>query len=154
MKERMSDAKSKGVLLYDGACPFCIGQAERLERWVHGRVRLESFREPGVLSRYPAITLAQCEDAIHLIERDGRVSRGAEAIARTLMLRPALAPLGFFYRVPVLRGVLDWGYALVARNRFRLRGRSAVAATAGAATGAGAAVECSDAACRAHTKAS
>ena len=26
MKERMSDVKSKGVLLYDGACPFCIAQ--------------------------------------------------------------------------------------------------------------------------------
>lgn len=142
------------MLLYDGACRFCIAQAERLARWVHGRVRLESFREPGVLSRYPGITRAECEAAIHLVEPDGRVSRGAEAIARTLMLRPALAPLGVLYRMPFLRGLFDWGYGFVARNRFRLRGR--------VSSGVGDAVDvrapqsheqCPDAACHVHTKA-
>jgi len=112
------------VLIYDGDCHFCVEQAARLERLVRGRVALESFRDPGVLSKYPALTRPECEAAIHLVETGGRVSRGAEAIARTLALRPALAPAALLYRVPVLRPLADWAYALVARNRFRLRGRA------------------------------
>jgi len=123
------------ILIYDGDCRFCIEQAARLARLVRGRVALESFRDPGVLSKYPALTRPECEAAIHLVESGGRVSRGAEAIARTLALRPLLAPVALLYRVSILRAIADWGYALVARNRFRLRGRA-----------------CADASCHKHTR--
>lgn len=114
--------RPRAVLIYDEQCRFCVAQAARLERWLRGRVRLESFREPGVLDRYPALTLAQCEAAIQLVEPDGRISSGAEAVARALRLRPLLVPLGFVYEIPLLRGLFDWGYGVVARNRFRIAG--------------------------------
>ena len=134
---------SQGVLIYDGACRFCIAQAQRLSRWVRGRVRLESFRDAGVIGRYPGLTLAACEEAIHLVELGGRVSRGAEAISRTLRLRPLFAPIGLLYAIPPLRVLLDWGYGVVARNRFRLRGR---------ARGNGADASCEDGACKTHAR--
>ncbi len=110
------------VLIYDGRCRFCVAQAQRLHRWARGRVRLESFRDPGVLARYPGLTLQQCEQAVQLVQSDGRIRSGAEAVAYTLRLNPALAPLSWLYHVPVLRQMLDCGYAVVARNRFRLGG--------------------------------
>jgi predicted DCC family thiol-disulfide oxidoreductase YuxK len=114
--------RPEAVLIYDGQCRFCIAQAERLARWARGRVRLESFRDEDVLLRFPALTRAQCEKAIQLVEPDGRVSSGAAAVARTLRMRPLLASLGHLYEVPLLRSAFDWGYALVARNRFRIGG--------------------------------
>ncbi len=93
-----------------------------MHRWSGGRVRLESFRDPDVLARYPGLTLEQCEQAVQLVEPDGRIRSGAEAVAHTLRLNPALAPLSWLYHVPVLRQMLDRAYAVVARNRFRLRG--------------------------------
>ncbi|MFN0152510.1 MAG: thiol-disulfide oxidoreductase DCC family protein [bacterium] len=125
----------KPVVIYDGDCRFCVEQAARLERLVQGRVTLESFRDPGVLSKYETLTRPECEAAIHLVEPGGRVSRGAEAVARTLALRAVLAPVAILYRVPMLRALADWGYALVARNRFRLRGRV-----------------CTDESCHKHTR--
>ena len=110
------------VLIYDGHCRFCIGQAERLARWTGARARLESFRDPGVVQRYPGLTAEQCEQALQLVEGDGRISSGAEAVARALRLRPVLAPFASLYYLPGLRQALDWGYRIVARNRFRLRG--------------------------------
>src|SRR5688500_18459675 len=47
---------SRPVLVYDGRCRFCTREAARLARWAGGRVRLASFREPGVLARYPGLT--------------------------------------------------------------------------------------------------
>lgn len=121
------------VLIYDGRCRFCVAQAQRLQRWTRGRVRLESFRDPGVIARYPGLTPEQCEQAVQLVEPDGRISGGAEAIARTLRLNPAFVPLSWLYHLPVLRQAADRLYALVARNRFRLR-----------------AATCLDDACRLH----
>jgi predicted DCC family thiol-disulfide oxidoreductase YuxK len=121
------------VLIYDGRCGFCRREAARLRRWVEGRVRLESFRDPGVIERHPGLTPEACEEAMQLIEPDGRIRSGAEAIAHTLRLRPALAPLGWLYHVPVLRQCFDLGYRVVARNRFRLPGE-----------------DCADGSCRLH----
>ena len=127
----MTDGRA--VLVYDGHCRFCVREANRLARWVGGRVRLESFRDPGVLERHPGLSAAACEAAIQLVEPDGRISSGAAAIFSTLRLRPLLAPLGWLHAVPVLRSLLDAGYRVVARNRFRLGGEV-----------------CADDACRLH----
>jgi predicted DCC family thiol-disulfide oxidoreductase YuxK len=127
----MADARP--ILLYDGHCPFCLREAQRLERWVQRRVRLESFRDPTVLARYPQLTAEACAEAIHLVTPDGRTLRGAEAVAETLRLRPALAPIWWLYRLPLLRQLLDRAYAAIARNRFRLS-----------------AAVCADDACRLH----
>ena len=117
-------ADRRPVLVYDGHCRLCTGPAERLARVVGGRVRLESFRDPGVIAGHPGLTEAACETAIHLVEPDGTISSGAAAIARTLRLRPALAPLGWLYEAPVIGRLLDAIYGVVARNRFRLGGKS------------------------------
>lgn len=121
------------MLLYDGRCRLCVRTTSRLSHAVGGRVRMESFRDPGVLARYPGLRAEACEADIHLVERNGRVSRGAEAVARTLRLRPLLAPLGWLYFVPGLRTLLEIGYRAVARNRFALGGEA-----------------CADDACRLH----
>ncbi len=118
------EAGARPILVYDGRCRFCVDQATRLERWLAGRVSLESFRDPGVLERHPGLTLERCEEAIQLVEPDGRITSGAEAISRALRLRLGLAPVGWLYLVPGLRQALDWGYRIVARNRFRLRGEA------------------------------
>ena len=110
------------VLIYDGRCRFCIREAGRLQRWAQGRLRLESFRDAGVIERYPGLTEARCEQALQLVEPGGRIRSGAEAVACALRLNPRLAPLTWIYYVPVLRRLFDLGYRIVARNRFRLRG--------------------------------
>lgn len=113
---------ARPVVIYDGHCAFCIRQATRLDRWLAGAVRLESFREPGVIDRYPGLTVEQCNEALQLVEPNGRIHSGAEAVARALRLRPLLAPFGWLYFVPGIRRAADWGYRQIARNRFSLRG--------------------------------
>jgi predicted DCC family thiol-disulfide oxidoreductase YuxK len=110
------------VVVYDGACRFCIEQARRLERLVGERVRLASFREPGVLERHPQLRRADCERALQLVEPDGSVRSGADAVVHALGLRAGFAPLRWLYGIPGLRQLFELGYGMVARNRFRLRG--------------------------------
>jgi len=122
------------MLVYDGRCGFCVREAARLARWTGDRVRLASFRDPAVLARHPGLSPEACEEAIHLVAPDGRVSRGAEAFARALALRPGLAPLVLLYDLPGVGRALEALYTVVARNRFRLGGE-----------------QCADDACRLHS---
>jgi predicted DCC family thiol-disulfide oxidoreductase YuxK len=114
-------AEPTPILVYDGRCRFCIRSATRLRRWVGDRLRLESFREPGVLERH-GLDLAQCEAGSQLVLADGRVFGGAAGILRALALRPVFRPLVWLYAVPGLRQAIDAAYGVVARNRFRLGG--------------------------------
>src|SRR5579883_2597019 len=97
----MEGLEAHPVLLYDGDCRFCAEQAERLRRWAGGGVELESFRAPGVLARHPQVSAAACEEAMQL-----------------------LRPLARLYAVPGLHALADAVYRLVAKNRFRLGGRT------------------------------
>jgi predicted DCC family thiol-disulfide oxidoreductase YuxK len=72
------------VLIYDGECRFCIGQAATVARLLRP-CALESFREPGVLERYPGITEEACGQAVQLVlKSEGRVLNGAAAVAYAL----------------------------------------------------------------------
>ncbi|MHB8878383.1 MAG: thiol-disulfide oxidoreductase DCC family protein [Myxococcaceae bacterium] len=110
------------TVLYDGGCRFCTGAARRLRSCTRGEVAFLSFRDPGVLPRFPGVTAAACEEAMHLVRANGRVFTGAEAVLQALRGRWLFKP-AFLYYLPGLRQLGDAAYALVARRRFRLSGR-------------------------------
>ena len=118
----MSAGDARPVLIYDGHCRLCEREATRLARWVGGRVGLESYRDPGVIARYPGLTLEMCEQGLQLVMPDGRIVSGAEAAAAALRLRPPLAPLAWLYYLPGVRQLADAVYRVIVRNRFRLGG--------------------------------
>ncbi len=123
-------APPPAVLLYDGSCRFCRRSARWAKRIAKpGSVQLISFRDPGVIDRFPGVTAEACEDAMHLVEPpphgcdNSRVTRGAEAAARLLMTRWTLKPIAHLYYLPPLRWLANRAYAMIARNRFALGGR-------------------------------
>ncbi len=114
------------VLLFDGSCSLCRRGSERLLHLAApSSVERLSFREPGVLERFPQVSAAACEQAMQLILPDGRVIAGAEAGFRILATRWYFRPALWLYLVPGFRHLIDALYRWVARNRFRLGGSSA-----------------------------
>ena len=118
-------AGGKPVALYDGHCRICIAQAGKLARAALGKLDIRSFQEPGALSAFPGLTHEACMRELKLVDVDGRIFGGAEAVARTLIVsRPVLGLFARAYHIPGLRWVSDRLYALVARYRYQLFGRS------------------------------
>ncbi len=76
------DAPSKPLLIFDGDCHFCRRWVERWREMTAGAVEYAPFQE--VASRFPEIPREAFENAVHFIERDGRVYRAAEAVFRSL----------------------------------------------------------------------
>lgn len=135
MKALTTTPPGHDVILYDGHCRLCRGAAKQFERLLgsHG-TELRSFREEGVLASFPGLSPERCEKAMQLVQPDGQVFEGAEAVVRALGRRP-LGKLLFVYYVPGLRQVADLVYGTVARYRFRIAGRA-----------------CPDGACALHMK--
>jgi predicted DCC family thiol-disulfide oxidoreductase YuxK len=112
------------IALFDGHCVFCTRQAKQLERLVGAnRVELVSFQDEGVLGRFPGVSHEACMQRMHVVQPDGRVFAGAEAVARAALLLPVIGWIAFLYYVPGVRQLAEWGYGVVARERYRIAGK-------------------------------
>jgi predicted DCC family thiol-disulfide oxidoreductase YuxK len=112
------------TLLYDGTCRFCVAQARRLKKLAGAGVKAESMYSEGIRERFPMLPPAGPDGKIgeiKFVDDRGRMSGGAEAIARTLMT----GPLGWaarLYFVPGLRQLSNAVYRAIARRRYGLSG--------------------------------
>lgn len=106
----------KPLLIYDGDCGFCIFWITRWRKKVEGQVDFQPYHEAA--ARFPELPVETFRRAAQLVEPDGRVSAGAEAILRARALAPGGgAWLGVYESVPGARALFDLGYRFVARNR-------------------------------------
>ncbi|TNE61184.1 MAG: DUF393 domain-containing protein [Alphaproteobacteria bacterium] len=110
-------------MLYDGVCNLCNGMV----RFIIRRDRHALFRFAAVQSDYAAAVLARFgkvwqDDTFYLL-LDGRLhDRSSAALRIMARLRFPWPMMAVFLLVP--KPLRDWVYNLVARNRYRLFGRT------------------------------
>lgn len=107
------------VLYFDGQCPFCAAEMQRLGRWDRaGVLGFVDIAAPGFDPRPLGVDLAALNREMHSQTRAGAVLVGIDSLlaAYTLVGRGWLVwPL----RVPGLRQLLALLYRGFARNRYR-----------------------------------
>ena len=106
-------------MLFDGDCPFCV-------RWI-GRCRnvfgegIEYLPSAEGASRFPEIPAEALDGAVHLVNADGLVYSGADAVARALARKPRHGWVLWCYAyIPGLAWAARTMYGWVARRRRRL----------------------------------
>jgi predicted DCC family thiol-disulfide oxidoreductase YuxK len=121
-------ATSAHLLLYDGVCGLC----DRLVQFVLRHDRGDRFRFAALQSQLAANLLrgygrdASDLDTVYVIARYGEPS--AKLLSRARAVLFILAELGGIWRLASVlrvfpRPLLDFGYNLIARRRYRLFGR-------------------------------
>jgi predicted DCC family thiol-disulfide oxidoreductase YuxK len=104
------------LVVFDGDCGFCRRWIERWRQTLGDRVDFLPYQEAA--SRFPAIPESAFRDAVHLVEPDGRVTRGAEAVFRALAHAPGRRwPLRLYRRLPGFAPISEACYRTVARHR-------------------------------------
>ena len=109
------------LVIYDGECGFCTAS---MRRWIiAGNGRLEfSPVQDGEGAAYGFLP-DRPMGAVHLIEVDGRIRRGAEAVFRMMALCgnfPGKVAWSMYQRVALFRMLCEWGYRQVAERRAKL----------------------------------
>jgi len=104
------------LIIFDGKCSFCRRSVERARSITGSFVDYEPYQQAA--SRFPQVDPAAFGRAVHLIEQDGRISRGAEAVFRALNLGHRYPLLLWLYRyLPGFAAVTEAAYRLVATHR-------------------------------------
>jgi len=110
------------LLIFDGDCGFCRRWITRWQSRTGERIDYAPYQE--VAEKYPQISLREFASATQLVEPDGRISSGAEAVFRALAQVPGKGWGLWFYRhVPGFAPVSRAAYRFVAGHR---RGLSTV----------------------------
>jgi predicted DCC family thiol-disulfide oxidoreductase YuxK len=129
--ENPSETRPQNLLLYDDDCRFCKMWIRRWKEIAGQAVSFEPYQQSG--PKIPEYGPEDFSKAVFLREKDGRITRGAEAVAR-LYARPWEDPqeerrfgflsrfkrgklLRLYQRVKPARKILDTGYRAIARHR-------------------------------------
>ncbi|MCH2148417.1 MAG: DUF393 domain-containing protein, partial [Phycisphaerales bacterium] len=104
------------AVVFDGECLFCRRWIRRYWNLKHDGIAFASYQNAS--TQYPAISDDDFRKALHVIEPDGTVRRGAAACWRVLQLTTIRSwPLWLHEHVPPFRWLGDIGYRWVSRHR-------------------------------------
>jgi predicted DCC family thiol-disulfide oxidoreductase YuxK len=113
----VQNAPARPLVVFDGDCHFCRRWIERWRELTRGAVEYAPFQEAA--ERFPEIPRADFEQALHFIEKDGTVHRGADAVFRSLgTVRAGRALIWCYDHVPGFAPITEAAYRVVARHRM------------------------------------
>jgi predicted DCC family thiol-disulfide oxidoreductase YuxK len=108
--------RDRPLLIFDGECHFCRRWIARWRQMTGERVEYAPFQEVAPL--HPQITAERFQRSVQLIETDGSVHEGAEAVFRALAYAPFRGwPLWAYSHVPFAKAISERLYRLVAGHR-------------------------------------
>lgn len=106
----------KPLLVYDGDCGFCVRRAKRWRQVTAEAVDYVALQAAQVAEKFPELPRARLVQSVHLIEPDGSVYQGAEAVLRLFAFKNRF-PLRLYRTVPGFAPCAELFYRLVARHR-------------------------------------
>ncbi len=113
---QVANPPSKTLMVYDGDCGFCKLWIARWREITAGAVDYEPLQEAA--PRFPEVPRAEFEHAVKLIEPDGRVFSGAEAVYRSLGQGGGTKFWSWSYEhIPGVAPVSKAAYAFIAGHR-------------------------------------
>ena len=117
MTKQAQNALERPLMLYDGDCGFCARWIARWERWTKGRVEYAPYQIRGPEFKY--ISDEALEIAVHLIDTNGVVHRGAKAVFMALASGGGLLrlPLLVYEYIPFTKPISELCYRIIAHNR-------------------------------------
>ena len=114
----MAAPPPKPLMVFDGNCNFCSLWIRRWQQMTGDAVDYLPAQDPRIAAQFPEIPREQFDTAVQLIETDGVVYSGAEAVFRALAKNPKRQWLLRAYeQSPAVSNLTEWAYRLVAGNR-------------------------------------
>lgn len=115
---RVAAPPSKPLLVFDGDCNICALWIRRWQQMTGAAVEYLPSQDTSIAALFPEIPRERFNTAVQLIEPDGTVYSGAEAVFRALAKNPKWRwPLGAYENSPAIANITECSYRFVAGNR-------------------------------------
>lgn len=110
-------------VFFDGGCPLCKREIDFLRRWDrHQKIRFTNIDDPAFEPESLGKSFDELMAHMHGRLPDGSWVHGVE-VFRRLYSAIGFGPLVLITRLPGVSHLLDFAYAVFARNRLRFTGR-------------------------------
>lgn len=115
---RVASPPVKPLMIYDGDCCFCTLWIHRWQCTTGELVEYLPSQDPQVAQRFPEIPRTEFDSSVQLVETDGTIYNGAEAVFRSLAHKDTFQwVLNFYEDFPLFRQATEWSYHFVATHR-------------------------------------
>ena len=115
---RVAAPPQKPLMIFDGDCNFCTLWIRRWQQMTGDAVDYLPSQDVSVAGQFPEIPRNRFRTAVQLIEPDGTVHSGAEAVFRTLAKNPKWQwALRIYENAPIIARITESAYGFVAGNR-------------------------------------
>ena len=116
---RVATPPPKPLMVFDGDCNFCTLWIRRWQQMTGDTVDYLPSQDAGIAAQFPEIPRERFETAVQLIEPDGVVYSGAEAVFRALTKTPKWQwLLGAYEEAPAFARITEFAYKFVAGHRI------------------------------------
>lgn len=110
------DSDKKPLLIYDGDCGFCRRWIGFCKSLTEEKIEYAPFQQ--VADQFPEIREEEFLASVQLVEPNGKFSKAAEAVFRTLAYVPGKKWMLWSYeKVPGFARISEWCYCFVAQRR-------------------------------------
>ena len=108
--------RQRPTLVFDGDCGFCRWWVRRWRASLGERLEYVAYQDAG--ARFPQISKEEFERSVQLVETDGRVYKGAEAVLRSLATDPSRRwPCYLYRKFPGFAPAAEAAYRFIAKRR-------------------------------------
>ena len=115
---RVATPPPRPLLVFDGDCGFCALWILRWQEATGEALDYLPSRDPSVGAWFPEIPAEDYRTSVQLVETDGRVYSGAEAVFRALAHGPShRSPLRLYQFSRAFARTMEFAYRVVARHR-------------------------------------
>lgn len=117
-KIRVAAPPSKPLMVFDGDCKFCTLWIRRWHQITGDKVDYLPSQDPEISRRFQEIPHEQFNKSVQLVEPDGEVLSGAEAVFRSLGNNPGWKwPLRIYKSSPAFAGSTEAMYRFISGHR-------------------------------------
>ncbi len=115
---RVATPPPKPLRGFEGTCNCCGRWMQGWRQFTDDAIDYLPSQDPQIAVRFPEIPREHFENSVQLIESDGEVFSGAEAVFRALARNPKMEwPLELYLSSPAFSGFTEGGYKFVASHR-------------------------------------
>ncbi len=121
MKTNNATKLTKPVIIYDGACNFCLNGIRRIQNTDQAdQFTYTPKQTPDLYAHYPQLEAIEAKEGMRFINSNGKVYCGADTIYQIYRRLGRYRYITWLYLVPVIRTLLRGAYLIIAKNRSRL----------------------------------
>ena len=115
------NADPKKTLIYDGDCQLCRQFVHFLQRWDKNQKFIyRPLQDQDIYKDFPTITPEETAKAIHLIDFNGDIFRGAEIIEPLLVEFPKVKNITWMLGLPGARSAAHVVYEFISESRKKI----------------------------------